>query len=290
MDLLDLLKAKRNKPVNKSAADIILNEQMTSSTSNSNSKQNGERKNVLNVTVAPDTNATKTHPDGMYNFTCITAEENKTIISVIKEAIAFPSEQQGIALAFFSESITYKPRYIINQIIVDFTNNSDNPLDVVAAFISFSRGGSSRRKSAIEKFEQIPKHIKFPLLPYNNNAIYTWKRLYLTVAEIYEKEYQFEKALLSIEKCREFGWDKRVCVERYAEILAKIDVTKAVDYLQCNISSDESLSFLSDMLDNLKAKAARGYKFKPRNTETENNSESEHQLHILASRYLKRES
>lgn len=248
-----------------------------------------DRKVIFNLNVAPDINATKTHPDGMYNFTCITGEENETIVSVIKEAIAFPQKQQGIALAFFSESVVYKPRYIVNQIIVEFTKDSDNPLDIAAAFISFSRGGSNHRKNAIEMFELIPKHISFPLSPFNNNfSMYSWSRLYLIAAEIYEKEHLFEKALQAIDKSCEFGWDKSVCVERYAEILAKIDISKAVEYLQYNISTYQNLTNLSKMLEDLQAKKARGYKFKPRNKVHEDCSGMEQQIQQLAFRYLKR--
>ena len=50
----------------------------------------------------------------------------------------------------------------------------------------------------------------------------------MIAAELYEKEYQLEKALCAIDSSQKNGWDKAVCVERHAEILAKIDINQAV--------------------------------------------------------------
>ena len=61
--------------------------------------------------------------------------------------------------------------------------------------------------------------------------MYSWSRLYLIAAELYEKEYQLEKALCAIDSSKKNGWDKAVCVERHAEILAKIDINQAVKVL-----------------------------------------------------------
>lgn len=119
--------------------------------------------------------------------------------------------------------------------------------------------------------------------------MYSWDRLYLIAAELYEKEYQFDKALQAVEKSREHGWNKVVCADRYAEILAKIDINKAASYLQERISGDPDLYVLSDNLEEIQAKAARGYKFKPKRKAPEDNSEAEKQLRLLAYRYLKKE-
>lgn len=247
----------------------------------------------FNVNVMSDKNATKTHPDGGYNFTCVTSEENAEILSLLKSAAEYPADQRGIALAFYSESAIYKPRYIINQIIIEYAEQSGTPLDTVAEFIAFSRKSSNFRTKALEVFESVPKTLCFPPTPYGNDtAMYSWSRLYLIAAEIYEKEYQFEKALNAIKKCSKYNWNKTVCIERYAEILTKIDIKQAVEYLQNTIDKDSQLlPILSRQLEEYRAKAAKGYKFKPRKKTTENCSEAEmeQQIKQLAFRYLKSE-
>lgn len=244
----------------------------------------------FNANVLPDKNATQTTATGMYNFLCITPEENDEIISILKSAAAYPPEQRGIALAFCSEAVIYKPRYILNQIIIEYAKLSGSPLDTAAEFIALSRKSSHFRGKAIEVFEQIPKNITFPLSPYNNGlTMYSWCGLYLTVSELYEKEYQFDKALEAIEKSRELGWDSAACTKIHAEILTKVDINMAVEYLQSCIAADPRLSNLRATLDEYKAKADKGYKFKPRKSTREDNVEMEQQIRQLAFRYLKRE-
>lgn len=243
----------------------------------------------FNTNVLPDKNATVTLPDGGYNFTCVTSEENAEILSMLKTAAEYPADQRGIALAFYSEAVTYKPRYIINQIIIEYAKLSKMPLDTAAKFIALSRKSSRFRQKALEAFERMPKDIQFPDTPYRNGrTMYYWSGLYLTAAELYQKEYMYDKAIQAIEKSREYGWDSDVCTKIHAEILSKIDINQAVDYLQNSIAADSCLSGLNQILKDYKAKAAKGYKFKPRKTAQEYNSEAESQIRQLAYRYLKK--
>lgn len=241
----------------------------------------------LNSNALPDLNAVSTHPDGGYNFACITPDENEVVTSALLEANRYPANQRGIALSFFSENITHKPRYIINQIIIEYAKLTDGSLDKAAAFIAYSRKSSSYRAKAISIFEQLDTEITFPEAV-SGYPMYSWSRLYLIAAELCEKEYQFEKALKAIEKSRERGWNNTVCTGRYAEILAKIDMSQAVEYLQNKIETDPALAVLSETLNELQTKAAKGYKFKPRRKAPEDNSEMEQQLRQLAYRYLKK--
>lgn len=104
----------------------------------------------FNTNVSPDNNATTALPDGGYNFACVTLEENAEILSLLKSAAEYPADQCGIALAFFSEVTNHKPRYIINQIIIEYAKLSGTPLDVAAEFIALSRKSSTFRPKALE--------------------------------------------------------------------------------------------------------------------------------------------
>ena len=235
----------------------------------------------FNVNATPDENAATVLPNGGYNFACVTPEENDTIISLLSQANEFPYAQRGIALAFLSENTVYKPRYIVNQILIEYGAQTDGKLDKAAEVIAYSRNGSAYREKAIKTFEQLDASMTFPP-SVSGLEMYSWSRLY------YEKEYQFENALKAVDKSREHSWDKTVCIGRYAEILAKLDVAKAVEYLQRNISTDPSFAVLSRLLKDLQAKEAKGYKFKPRRQAAEDNSENERLLKCLAYRYLSR--
>lgn len=243
----------------------------------------------FNFNVKPDEYATLTHPDGGYNFTCITEEENDAILSMLKTAQSYPESQRGISLAFNSESVIYKPRYIINQIIVEYSENSVFPLDKLAKFIGYFRKSSQFRPDAIKAFESyIPNYSQanIPLAP-SGNPMYSLSWLYLTVAELYEKEGLFEKALNAIDMSRKEGWTAVVCAQRHAEILAKIDINQAVDYLNNAIAvSSEFSQVLSPMLQDYQAKAAKGYKFKSRKKSSINDNDNEQQIKQLAYRYL----
>lgn len=244
---------------------------------------------TFNLAVSSDKNATITLSDGGYNFACITPEENTEILSLLKSAAEYPADQRGIALAFFSEATNYKPRYIINQIIIEYAKLSGTSLDIAAEFIALSRKGSAFRSKALEVFESIPKELHFPPAPYaNGRAMYPWSLLYLSAAEMYEKEYQYDKAIETIEECRRLGWYPDVCTKFHAEVLAKTDINLAVDYLENSIAADPSLTCLKSILDEYKKKAEKDYKFKPRKAKRGDNSENEQQLRQLAYRYLKK--
>lgn len=245
---------------------------------------------VFNLNVSPDNGATATLPDGGYNFACITPEENAEILSLLKPAAEYPADQRGIALAFFSEATNHKPRYIINQIIIEYAKLSGTPLDVAAEFIALSRKSSTFRPKALEIFERIPKELCFPPAPYvNGRAMYSWSLMYLSAAEMYEKEYQYDKAINAIEESRRLGWYPDVCTKIHAEVLAKTDINSAVEYLENSIAADPSLSGLKSTLEEYKKKAEKGYQFKPRKARKEDNTEMEQQLRRLAYRYLKKE-
>lgn len=240
---------------------------------------------IFNKAVSPDCNATATNPDGSYNFTCVASEENDVVLSLIEQANNYPPNQRNIALTFFSEDTTYKPRYIVNQIIIEYAKLTGEPLDKIAEYIAYSRKSSAYRGKAISTFEQLDKNISFPKTT-SGYPMYSWGRLYLIAAELYEKEYQFEKALQSIDSSQKNGWNKMVCVERHAEILAKIDISQAVKFLRDKIEADPTLGGLSGVLCELQAKSAKGYKFKPRRKTDEDNLEVEQQIRRLAYRYL----
>lgn len=246
----------------------------------------------FNLNVKYDVNATETL-NGRYDFTSITAEENDTILSLIKRVMEkFKNREYAIGLAFESESIVHKPKYIIEQIIIEYTNHSDNPLDYLARGIAFSRKGIEFRLDSIQAYENylsVPStHSDIPVI--NGNPLYRKRGIYYSLADLYEKENQPEKALLYFDKALKTDMDFPPCriEERYATVLSKIDIHRAIDYLKIQISTNESCGYLETKLHDYEKKAERGYIFKPRNKKADTeNKEIELNIQKLALRYLR---
>ena len=237
--------------------------------------------------VISDKNATKTNETGEYNFKCITEEENQEIIAILKATIdEFQEPYIGIGLAFKSEAAVYKPRYILNQIIIEYCSNSYNKFDILAKAIAFSRKSAKYRSLALSEFEKYFSSHEIAEMPQKNGLpIYSEYRLFCVMAELYEKEYQFESALYCLEQCLSLDSDNLANCERYAKVLSKIDINKAVVYLEKIISTNDKAHYLSDLLTDFQKKATKGYKFKPRNKPTDENN-FEEDLIRLAKRYL----
>ncbi len=150
----------------------------------------------FNLSAQPDKNAITSNADGGYEFSCITPDENETIISALRTADQAPANQRGIVLAFITEAIVYKPRNVISQIIIEYGKYSEYPLDRLAKAIAFSRKGAVFRKDAISDFEEYFNCPDIDNMPTRNGRkIYSDAHIFVTLADLYEKEYQFEKLL-----------------------------------------------------------------------------------------------
>lgn len=230
--------------------------------------------------------------DGKYDFTCITEKENNTILGILNNVIEkFQEDEYGIGLAFESESVVYKPKYIIEQIIIEYANHSDNSLDYLAKGIALSRKGAEFRSQAIQAFEDylpLSEHKEIPTI--NEKPIYRKRAIYYLMADLYEKENQLEKSLQYFEKCAETDIDYppyRI-EERYATVLSKININKAVDYLKKQLSKGDSYQYLESKLHDYEKKAEKGYIFKQRNKKAEiENKDIQQNIEKLAHRYLK---
>lgn len=243
------------------------------------------------LNVRSDDNAVEIM-DGKYDFTCITEKENNTILDVLNNVIEkFQENEYGIGLAFESESVVYKPKYVIEQIIIEYTNHSDNPLDYLAKGIAFSRKGAEFRLKSIQAFENylsFSEHGKIPII--NEKPIYRKRMIYYLMADLYEKENQLEKSLQYFEKSAQtdIGFPPFRIEERYATVLSKIDIHKAVDYLKKQILEDETCKYLETKLHDYEKKSEKGYIFKPRNKKAEvENKEIQQNIERLARRYLR---
>ena len=204
--------------------------------------------------------------DGGYDFTVLTDDERNYIEEKLSEAERKYSEPYAaIGLSFVSATTVYKPGYILPQIVILRYSDSENPLDMLAVAIAYSKKGAYFRKQAIEYFEKYYTNPVPAKIPNADYALFDERNLKLTLADLYEKEYEFEKAILTLRNYyKTIGKKDEVIVDRIGQILVKIDVNKAVDYYETAISRySDSYTIQSSYITALE-KQQKGYVYRPR--------------------------
>ena len=131
---------------------------------------------------------------GRYDLTRFSAHESKIVRDVVLTSIQkYPSALQSLGLVNESYVITYKPRYVLFEIAEILFENSLRPEDRVAAAFAYAQRGAIYREKSIFLFENSIDYVSFRTLDQFaslNSAV-----LYLTIAELYEKEKRYEDAV-----------------------------------------------------------------------------------------------
>lgn len=169
-----------------------------------------------------------------------------------------------------SEQIKYKPRYVLNEIIVQTYAGSSKALDLLAVGFAYKAKGAAYRKLAIEYFERYQQLVKWNEKRLAKNCYLGAQEPFFSygLAELYSAEYQFDLALeyaTYAEKHNTLnapGYPQLI-----AAILLKTDPADCVDYLKRILKNPKYLNyhnlFLKD-LQNAQNKMERGYKYRPR--------------------------
>lgn len=133
-------------------------------------------------------------PDGRYDTTRFSAHEDKTIRNVIAQANrGYASKYRGIGLANESYPITYKPRYILFDVIIIAFGDSENPLDQIAVSFAYIQKGALYRKDAIRYFETAIDRVR--LYELDGFASVSVLSILTKISETYEREHEYEKAI-----------------------------------------------------------------------------------------------
>lgn len=136
---------------------------------------------------------------GKYDLTRFSTHESEIVyqaIDVVRNK--YPQNLAALGLANESYVIVYKPRYVLFEIAVIMYSASAIPEEQIAAAFSYSQKGAMFREEAISLYEESINHVSFKTLDMFSSlsAVST----YLKLAELYEREYQYQNALFWLRK------------------------------------------------------------------------------------------
>ena len=102
----------------------------------------------------------------------------------------FPENEQGkVEVPFYYAMGSY----ILFDVIVIVFGDSKNPFDQIAVSFAYIQKGAYYRKNAIEYFETAIDQV--PLSELNRFASVSELSMFTKIAEVYEKEHEYEKAI-----------------------------------------------------------------------------------------------
>ena len=182
---------------------------------------------------------------GLFGFGKKNSKSNNVIGSKVNKTI----DQSAIEIVSeCNGSIsTEKRKAICNGIIAKFSTSS-NPLDWLAVAIAHKYLGASHRKQAIQYYEMyLSNPVRIPNKTELQWAIESWM-IRSDLATLYEREYEFDKAIAMLEECIVF--DERIVkikgygfnpanYTRIATIIMKRDGTDAAIEYYKKIKSSE---------------------------------------------------
>lgn len=181
-------------------------------------------------------------------------------------------------------------RHILSQLIFLKYKESDNCLEILAVAIALSREGAYYRRSAIKYFE------KFFSLEIDDkdaeliSTRYSDWYLHSILADLYEKEYEFQKAVNQLEKCiQASGGQNPADYTRIGDILIKCDIQQAKEYYD-ELLNSECYNLHKYTFDyaysELCKKINAGYVYKKRSSKNRNTLSDEQILYAKVAEYL----
>lgn len=128
---------------------------------------------------------------------------------------------KSLGLVNESFSITYKPRYVLFDVVILKYQNSQNMVDRLAVALAYETKGAYFRKQAISYFEESIKYVDKTILDLFRAC--PAKTVYTKFADIYEKEHQYKKSISHFKKalaCK--GASKEYLLDRIKQLEKKI--------------------------------------------------------------------
>ncbi|GAB5081361.1 hypothetical protein Osc1_05340 [Hominimerdicola sp. 21CYCFAH17_S] len=156
-------------------------------------------------------------------------------------------------------------RHKLAQKVINKYKDSSKPLDLLGVAYAYMWEGASYRKLSIEYFE---KYIESGFrLNTEHTSINTWT-IYSDMATLYEKEYEFDKAIICLQKCIKIdGKTNPSDYTRIGDIYVKISVDKAEEYYLSLLNNPRLFMHkraFAYSFDDVLEKKRRGYVYRPR--------------------------
>lgn len=134
-----------------------------------------------------------------YDLTKFSRHESGIIfkaIDVVRNK--YPCNLSALGLVNESYVIVYKPRYVLFEIAVIMYSESIVPEEQLAAAFAYSQKGAMYRKNAISLYEKSINRVSFKTLDMFSSL--SSASIFLNLAELYEKEFQYCNSLYWLQK------------------------------------------------------------------------------------------
>ena len=210
--------------------------------------------------------------NGLYDMSKFSKDELDTVISVLCVAYSDKYTEDIRSLGLINEiaPITYKPRYILLEILIKLFDTSKHPYDLLAVAEAYRLKGAAYRAQALDRYE---KYLSTSSVIQRQNvnkmfSIFSNLFLYNNLSETYEKEHNLYRALKYAELAENLNTDRLPYYPIHvSKILLKIKPEEAVSYLLRTLETGNYRSVeasLHNALQDAKQKASAGYRYKPR--------------------------
>ncbi len=227
-----------------------------------------------------------------FDFTTFTRQEKRFINSVLKDTVKkYPKEYHAIGLAKESQAVIGKARHVLHDIIVLAYGDSPRKLDKYAVGLAYATKGAFHRTEAIRYIEEAISQM--------DNADFTFVHplhgrwgIYGLLSELYEKEYDIDKALYYSQLVPMHRDDVTVYDPlRIAALYKKKDVNLSVKYLSEVLGAPMYSRYQDVLLKELhsaQAAAEKGYVYKPRKSkQADDDKLREKDLRVAAESFYK---
>lgn len=183
-----------------------------------------------------DTRKSVVDSDNRYDLKRFSRHEADIILRVLRTTDAkYHPLLRSLGLINESFSITYKPRYVLFDIVILQYENSQNMVDRLAVALAYETKGAYYRKQAISYFEESIKHVDKTVLDLFHACPAV--TVYTKFADVYEKEHDYKKAISYFKKARaikgsskEYLSERIVKLEKKLKSPPKVRKTKKPDY------------------------------------------------------------
>lgn len=178
-----------------------------------------------------------------------------------EKKLIFNKKLDALTQVFNAYSFFGEEKHTFNNEIINNYCNSNNANDILAVAMSYLGEGAKYRKDAIYYFEKYLEN------PTSQKYFSNWL-IYSSLADLYEKEYVFDKALICLQNLIKLD-NNTNCADytRIGNILTKIDINQAVDYYK-SLKKKKIYSQYEEIFDNayreVLLKKEKGYVYKPR--------------------------
>ena len=185
----------------------------------------------------------------------------------------FNNHEKAIRIMYDNISTIGAKRHQISQSVIKTYSNSTHPLDKLACGLAYINEGAAYRKLAIECFEYYFSHPSKMPIAENKHPYFSEWQLHSELANLYEKEYDFDKAIHELEECIRFSSiNDGVEYTRIADVIVKKEgVDQAIEYI-IQIKKSNIYPKMKNMIDyeynELLKKKDKGYVYRPRKRKT----------------------